>query len=175
MSLYRCHSALSMDILEPTILYGPPGLALQNYTFSPHSVFMCFVSISEQTAIISLHKINWLVCITETDSVYCAVRTESSYIIQGNARSVVNKVALGQIFPPSISVFPWPEFRVETCCLIIKLFVKCVLVVTENLGRYYDYYEVSYKDSPFNIIPSTLPTRLQRHVAPTRRTKAQNL
>ena len=35
-----------------------------------HTVFMCFVWISEQTAII-----NWLVCITETECVYCAVRT----------------------------------------------------------------------------------------------------
>jgi hypothetical protein len=38
---------------------------------------MCFVWISEQTAIISLYNINWLVCITETECVYCAVRAES--------------------------------------------------------------------------------------------------
>jgi hypothetical protein len=36
---------------------------------------MCFVWLSEQTAIISLYSINWLVCITETEWVYCAVRT----------------------------------------------------------------------------------------------------
>jgi hypothetical protein len=30
----------------------------------------CFVWISEQTAIISLYNINWLVCVTETDCVY---------------------------------------------------------------------------------------------------------
>ena len=35
---------------------------------------MCFVWISEQTAIISPYNINWLVFITETESVYCAVR-----------------------------------------------------------------------------------------------------
>jgi len=51
-------------------------------TFCPRSVFMCFVWICEQTAIISLYSINWLVCITETESVYCAVRTGSLYIIQ---------------------------------------------------------------------------------------------
>ena len=33
--------------------------------------------ISEQTAIISLHNINWLVFITEAECVYCAVRTGS--------------------------------------------------------------------------------------------------
>jgi len=43
---------------------------------------MCFVWISEQTAIISLYSINWLVFITETEFVYCAVRTGSLYIIQ---------------------------------------------------------------------------------------------
>jgi hypothetical protein len=48
-----------------------------NSTFCPHSVFMCFVWISEQTAIISLYSINWPVFVTETECVYCAVRTES--------------------------------------------------------------------------------------------------
>ena len=43
---------------------------------------MYFVWIWEQTAIISLYNINWLVFITETESVYCAVRTGSLYIIQ---------------------------------------------------------------------------------------------
>ena len=39
-------------------------------------VFICFVWISEETAIISLYSINWLVFITEKVCVYCAVRTE---------------------------------------------------------------------------------------------------
>jgi hypothetical protein len=43
---------------------------------------MCFVWISEQTAIISLYSINWLVFITETVCVYCAVRTGSLKVIQ---------------------------------------------------------------------------------------------
>jgi hypothetical protein len=43
---------------------------------------MCFVWISEQTAIISLYNINWLVCITEMECVYCAVRNESLNTIQ---------------------------------------------------------------------------------------------
>ena len=36
---------------------------------------MCFVWIWEQTAIISLYSIDWLVFITETKCVYCAVRS----------------------------------------------------------------------------------------------------
>ena len=51
-------------------------LTFNNSTFCPHSVFMCFVWIWEQTAIISLHSINWLVFITETECVYSAVQTE---------------------------------------------------------------------------------------------------
>jgi ribosomal protein S26 len=52
-------------------------LTFNNSTFCPRSVFMCFVWISEQTAIISLYSINWLLFITETVCVYCAVRTGS--------------------------------------------------------------------------------------------------
>ena len=56
--------------------------------FCPHNVFMCFVWISEQTTIISLYNINWLVFVTETECVYCAVRTRSLYIILRSAHSV---------------------------------------------------------------------------------------
>jgi len=45
---------------------------------------MCFVWISEQTAIISLYSINWLDCITEMVCVYCAVQTGSLCKIQGS-------------------------------------------------------------------------------------------
>jgi len=55
------------------------SLTFSNSTFCPHSVFMCFVWIWEQTAIISLYSINWLVFITETECVYCAVWTGSLY------------------------------------------------------------------------------------------------
>jgi hypothetical protein len=40
-------------------------------TFCPHGVFMCFVWIWEQTAIISLYNINWLVFKTETGRLLC--------------------------------------------------------------------------------------------------------
>jgi len=43
---------------------------------------MCFVSLLEQTAIISLYSINWLVFITEKECVYCAVRAELLNVIQ---------------------------------------------------------------------------------------------
>jgi hypothetical protein len=64
-----------------SLFYVPPGLTLTNSMFCPHSVFMCFVWIWEQTAIISLYSINWLVFITETVCVYCAVQVESFSIV----------------------------------------------------------------------------------------------
>jgi len=58
------------------------SLTFTNSTFSPHSVFMCFVWISEQTAIISLYSINLLVFITERGCVYCAVRAKPLCVTQ---------------------------------------------------------------------------------------------
>ena len=43
---------------EPIAAFLNFGNGIKNSTFCPHSVFMCFVWISEQTAIISLHSIN---------------------------------------------------------------------------------------------------------------------
>ena len=64
---------------------------------------MCFVWISEQTAIISLYSINWLVCITETECVYCAVRTGSlngEPFLQGcDAISLCNRSLKMRAFP----------------------------------------------------------------------------
>ena len=53
---------------------GTDWVFIYNSTFWPHSVLMCFMWISEQTAIISLHSINLPVLKTEAESVYCAVR-----------------------------------------------------------------------------------------------------
>ena len=49
------------------------SLTFSNSTFCPPTVFMCFVWISGQTALISLYNINWLVFITQTECVHCAV------------------------------------------------------------------------------------------------------
>ena len=81
-SLYVPHSGHYMYRTVVTIYTVPPGLILNNPTFCPHSVFMCFVWISEQTAMISPYSINWLVFVTETESVYCAARTEYLHEIQ---------------------------------------------------------------------------------------------
>jgi len=92
---------------------------------------MCFVWISEQTAIISLYSINCSVFITDRECVYCAIRTGYLTIInfnfslrrasrqnptaeaeaQSHVRLAVDEVALGQVFLrvlrlSSFSTFP---------------------------------------------------------------------
>jgi len=60
---------------------------------------MCFVWISEQTAIISLYSINGLVFITQTECVYCAVRTGSLNVIQVN----ISVSFSGRAMAPAVS------------------------------------------------------------------------
>jgi len=52
------HNFLSLQ--AQWLVYVPTGLTLKNSTFCPHSVFMCLVCISEQTAILYLYSANWL-------------------------------------------------------------------------------------------------------------------
>ena len=81
----RLYHFICFVCVRPLTLYSPvvtictASLTYSNSTFCSHSVFMCFMWIWEQTAIISLLSINWLVFITEKECVYCAVRTESIY------------------------------------------------------------------------------------------------
>jgi len=50
---------------------------IQLYALPTQYIYVFFLWISEQTAIISLYDINWLVFIAETECVYCAVRAGS--------------------------------------------------------------------------------------------------
>jgi len=64
ISLYSINWLVSIERfnpLKPSGYYMHHQVKQQNNsTFYPHSVFMCFVWIYEQTAIISLYSINWL-------------------------------------------------------------------------------------------------------------------
>ena len=71
-----------LTIYRPVVTICTTSSTFKNSTFCPHSVFMCFVCISEQTAITSLYNFNWLVFVTQTQCVYCAVRTGTSNVIQ---------------------------------------------------------------------------------------------
>ena len=68
--------------------------------------------ISEQTAIISLYNINWLVCITETECVYCAVRTVALYTIRVNVNQKHSAGVRCSALHISCSV---PKSNIGTC------------------------------------------------------------
>ena len=61
------------------LLFIQPGLTFNNSTFCPHSCICVFCMDFRTNSEISLYNINWPVCITETQCVYCAVRTGSLY------------------------------------------------------------------------------------------------
>jgi hypothetical protein len=111
----------------------------------PHSVFMCFVSISEQTAIISLCSINWLVCITETECVYCAVLTGSLYIIQTSGHymycTVVTICTTSLTFNDSTfcphSVFMYFVWIWEQTAIISLYSINWLVFITETECIYY--------------------------------------
>jgi hypothetical protein len=97
-------------------------LTFTNPTFCPHTVFMCFVWIWEQTAIISLYSVNWLVFVTETGSVYCAVRTE--HLTFTNPTFCPHSVFMCSVWiweqTAIISLYSvnWLVFVTETECLV---------------------------------------------------------
>jgi len=106
-----------LTLCSPVVTICTTNLTFNNSTFCPHSVFMCFVWISEQTAIISLYNINWLVCITKPQSAYCAVRSECLYVIQANfsLQNVTNvwrhSRAQLPLFARALSLYPQNVFR----------------------------------------------------------------
>jgi hypothetical protein len=102
-------------------------------TFCPHSVFMCIVWIWEQTAIISLYSINWLVFITETECVYCAVRSAHTVFIC--FVWIWEQTAIISLY--SIN---WLVFITETECVYCAVLSAhtvylCVLCGSENKQR----------------------------------------
>ena len=66
---------LYRNLLKPTGHVTHQQFNIQQLCVLPHTVFMCFVFVWEQTATCATYSINWLVFITEMKSVYSAVRT----------------------------------------------------------------------------------------------------
>jgi len=55
---------------------------IQQFYVLPHSCIYVFCVDLRTNSDYSLYSINWLVFITQTDCVYCAVRTGYLYIIE---------------------------------------------------------------------------------------------
>ena len=65
----------NLNILKPAGHVMHHQFNIQQLYALPHTVFMCFVFIWEQTAACATYSINWLVFITQMKNVYSAVRT----------------------------------------------------------------------------------------------------
>jgi hypothetical protein len=120
-----------------SLLHSPVArLEVTNSTFCAHSVFMCFVWISEQTAIISLYSINWLVFVTETECVYCAVRTGSL----NNSTFCPHSVFMCFVWiweqTAIISLYSinWLVFITETECVYCVVRTEFLNVIEVNLS-----------------------------------------
>ena len=116
------------------------SLTFTNSTFCPHSVLMCFVWIWEQIAIISLYNINWLAFITETECVYCAVRSGSSYIIHVTVM-LKGIMKLYATFPlctarhcSPTALNSWPFFRLfKSAVAAVALSVMCCYIRVQTV------------------------------------------
>ena len=89
---------------------------------------MCFVWISKQTAIISLYNINWLVFITETECVYCAVR--------------IGSMCLTDVTPSKSSGhYIYHPFNIQQ---FYFLPTQCIYVLCVDLGTNSDYFPIQH-------------------------------
>ena len=82
-----------------------------------HTVYLCSVWISEQTAIISLYIINWPIFTTETECVYCAVRTGSLNIIDWFVFITETDCVYCAVRTGSLNIIDWLVFITETECV----------------------------------------------------------
>jgi hypothetical protein len=118
-------------------------------------VLMCFVWTPEQTAIIYMYNINWLGFITETECVYCAVRTEALYFYAVPTHSVFMCFVWfwGQKAMISLHSINWLVFITETECLLRDTdwsFIynstfclqSCISVFYVDLGTKSDYFPI---------------------------------
>ena len=132
---------------------------IQQFYFLPtHTVFMCSVWIWEQRAIISLYNINWLVSITQTQCVYCAVRTGYLNIIYVNCH-------------------PWPRLLVRGFSPqklgFDPISIHVIFMLnTVTLGQ--GFLPVLLL-SPVSILPPVLNIHLHLPAVVTRRTNGRSL
>jgi hypothetical protein len=82
VSIFVTVLSVPINPLKPNGHYMYRQFNIQQFYVLPTQPYLCFVWIWEQTAIMSLYNTNWLAFITETDCVYCAVRTESLNLTQ---------------------------------------------------------------------------------------------
>ena len=120
-SVVRHICILPIDCLKPSGHYMYRQFDSHKFYVLLTQCITCFVWIWEQTAIISLCSINWLIFITETECVYCAVRKGSLYIIQTSWHYMYHLVKHSQTLHSVYTVY------------------LCVLCGSQNKQRLFPY------------------------------------
>jgi hypothetical protein len=87
----------NLTLYSPLVTICTASLTFNNSTFCPHSVFMCFVWIWEQTAFISLYNINWVFIIIQVN--ICLQRTKSSLALISRCLLSVHGLPLQLLWP----------------------------------------------------------------------------
>jgi hypothetical protein len=124
--------------------------------YSAHTLYLCLLYGSQQRAIISIYNTNFLVFVTETERVYCAVRAEPLNIIEVCLR--LKRLVAG--LTPRRNGFDYWSVHVR--------FVLDKVALEQTFLPVLLFYLVC-------IIPPTLHTHLHLHVALTRRTNGRSL
>ena len=95
-----------------------------------YTVFMCFVFIWEQTATCATYSINWLVFITEMNSVHSAVRTGS--LNKAVCPSPLNGKCVNILKPTGYVMHQ--QFNIQQLYALPTPYL-CVLYLSENKQR----------------------------------------
>jgi len=89
------------DITKLTVAFRIFANSPKSSPLCPKSTFLCFVRISEQTAIISLYSINWRLCITESLYKYnVSINNTTLYFIY-NKHSILSGRHVSTFIRPS--------------------------------------------------------------------------
>jgi hypothetical protein len=105
--------SLLLKLTAQWLIQVPPRSTFRNSTFCLLSVFMCFVWISEQTAIISVDTIEWFVLITQAECVDCAIRMESSYKIYVKLKDQNQCLYINDGYKKQVGIF------IRFCCVYL--------------------------------------------------------
>ena len=135
----------------------------QFYVLPTLAVFICFVWIWEQTAIISLFNINRVVFITENACIYCEVRTKYFCIIYVNFRL---QSSLCHCWGRDIGLS-------QHSPLFNPMSVHVTFLVPEV--AFGQIFIPALQFCPISVIPPLLRTHFRLHVALTRRTNVRSL
>ena len=127
------------------LLRGTDWVFIYNSTFCPHSVFMCFVWIWEQTAIICLYSIDLPVFKTEPE---CLLRG-TKWVFKSDRYSFVRKgltgrkfkIILRQNFCPLFYFYSaWNFYVMKPVCASVRPAPTAIICLKFDTQDFYNFF-----------------------------------